>query len=60
MSKTVRKREPKELPLAKNHGSSIRYLKRKVEEEETQEELERAIREFEDDNQRPEFYDFNR
>lgn len=48
MSKTVRKREPKELPLSKNHGSSIRYLKRKVEEEETQEELERAIREFED------------
>lgn len=48
MSKTVRKREPKELSLSKNHGSSIRYLKRKVEEEETQEELERAIREFED------------
>lgn len=60
MSKTVRKQEPKELSLSKNHGSSIRYLKRKVEEEEIQEELERAIREFEDDNQRPEFYDFNR
>lgn len=60
MSNTVRKREPKELSLSKNYGSSIRYLKRKVEEEETQEELERAIREFEDDNQRPEFYDFNR
>jgi hypothetical protein len=60
MSKTLRKREPKELSLSKNYGSSIRYLKRKVEEEETQEELERAIREFEDDNQRPEFYDFNR
>jgi len=59
MSKTQRKRE-EDLALSKNHGSSIRYLKRKVEEEETQEELERAIREFEDDNQRPEFYDFNR
>lgn len=57
MSKTVRKREPKELSLSKNHGSSIRYLKRKVEEEEIQEELERAIREFEDDNQRPTYFE---
>ena len=58
MSKTTRKYQREEQALSKNHGERIRFLKRKIEEEETQEELERALREFQEDNQRPDFYDF--
>lgn len=56
MSKTNKQRE-EEMALSKNHGASVRFRKRLAEDEEAQQELEDALKELTEEQNRLGLYD---